>query len=180
MLRVCAFASTDETRPALNYCVYDEASKALVATDGHRAIWDRSLYQEARKPFKAKTYLKTGDLVSPDWDGFKYPAINSFKPNESDYSDPMAFEIPEWIGKLKSKKAVKAWFDENENIGLTKLPMSVCIDLILLAPLAGERVEMRFKYTRDAEGNLDKLDPLAPVWIILDETCDIVVMPLRA
>ncbi len=179
MLRVCAFASTDETRPALNYCVYDEASKALVATDGHRAIWDRSLYREAGKPFKAKIYLKTGDLVSPDWEGFKFPNMNSFRPNESDYSDPMAFEIPEWIGKLKAKKAAKAWFDEDGAIGLTRLPMSVCINIALLVPLADETVKMRFKYTRDADGELDKLDPLAPVWVILDDDCDMVIMPLR-
>lgn len=180
MLRVCAFASTDETRINLAYCVHDEASKALVATDGHRAIWDRSLYQDAAKPFKAKTYLKTGDLVSPDWEGFKYPNINSFRPNEPDYCEPIEFEISEWIGKLKSKRAVKFYFDIDGAISITPLPVSVAIDMNLMVPLAGETIKMRFKYSRDAEGELHKLEPLAPVWIILDETCDIVVMPLRA
>ena len=182
MLRVCAFASTDETRINLAYCVHDEASKALVATDGHRAIWDRSLYSETAKAFKAKTYLKTGDMVAPDWEGFKYPNINSFRPNENDYSDPLEFEIPEWIGKLKTKRAAKFYFDIDGAISITPLPkdFSCAIDMMLLTPIAGETVRMRFKMTRDKDGNLDKVDSLAPVWIIVDETCDIVVMPLRA
>jgi hypothetical protein len=200
ILRVCTFASTDETRPQLMYCVHDKASKALVATDGHRAIWDRSLYTEAAKPFKANTYLKTAgkpfkantylktsDMVAPDWEGFKYPAINSFRPNQADYSDPIEFKLPLWFGKLKGykKQDSKVWFDIDGSMGLTPLPNSACINIALLVPLADETVKMRFKYTRfkytrDADGNIDKLDPLAPVWIILDNDCDMVVMPLRS
>ena len=183
ILRVCAFASTDETRINLAYCVYDEASKALVATDGHRAIWDRSLYQDAAKAFKANTYLKTGDLVSPDWEGFKYPNIQSFRPNERDYSDPIEFKLPLWIGKLKGykKQDSKVYFDIDGNMSLTGLDKawSVCLNMALLVPLADETVKMRFKMTRDADGNLDKVDPLTPVWVILDDDCDMVIMPLR-
>ena len=184
ILRVCAFASTDETRPQLHYCVHDEASKALVATDGHRAIWDRSLYSEAIKPFKASTYLKTSDMVAPDWEGFKYPAINIFRPNENDYSDPIEIKLPLWFGKLKGykKQDSKVYFDVDGNMSLTGLDKSwsVCLNMALLVPLADEIVKMRFKMTRDADGNLDKVDTLAPVWIILDNDCDMVVMPLRA
>lgn len=182
MLRVCAFASTDETRPQLNYCVHDKASKALVATDGHRAIWDRSLYREAGKPFKANTYLKTGATLIHDWNDFKYPNIASFRPNQADYSDPIEFKLPLWFGKLKGykKQDSKVWFDIDGSMGLTPLPNSACINIALLVPLADETVKMRFKYTRDADGNIDKLDPLAPVWIILDNDCDMVVMPLRS
>lgn len=184
ILRVCAFASTDETRPQLMYCVQDEASKALVATDGHRAIWDRSLYQDAAKPFKASTYLKTSDMVAPDWEGFKYPAINSFRPNENNYSDPIEFKLPLWFGKLKGykKQDSKVYFDIDGNMSLTGLDKawSVCLNIALLVPLADETIKMRFKMTRDADGNLDKVDTLAPVWIILDNDCDMVVMPLRA
>ena len=57
--RVASFASTDETRPSLMYCVHDSASGALVATDGHRLILDRALYQVAATAFNAKVYLKT-------------------------------------------------------------------------------------------------------------------------
>lgn len=189
ILRVCAFASTDETRPQLMYCVHDDASKALVATDGHRVIWDRSLYREAAKPFKANTYLKTagkpfkantylktGDLVSPDWEGFKYPAINRCRPNENDYSDPIEFKLPLWIGKLKGykKQDSKVYFDIDGAMSLTPLDKawSVCLNIALLVPLADETVKMRFKMTRD------KVDNLAPVWIILDNNCDVVVMPM--
>jgi hypothetical protein len=210
MLRVCAFASTDETRPALNYCVHDEASKALVATDGHRAIWDRSLYSEAAKPFKAKTYLKTSDMIAPDWEGFKYPAINSFRPNgndysdpiefkiplwwegfkypainsfrpnENDYSDPIEFKIPLWIGKLKGyKKDVKVWFTIGGCMSLTSFPQSACINIALLVPLADETVTMRFKMTKATKDTPSVVDNLAPVWIILDDDCDMVVMPMR-
>jgi len=182
MLRVCAFASTDETRPALNYCVYDEASKALVATDGHRAIWDRSLYQDAAKPFKAKAYLKTGDLVSPDWDGFKYPNISMFRPFEKDYGPEIEFKIPLWFGKLKDYKKgdARVWFHVDGTIALTSLPQSLCINIALLAPLADETVKMRFKMTKATKETPSVVDSLAPVWIILDNDCDIVVMPLRA
>lgn len=181
ILRVCAFASTDETRPQLMYCVHDDASKALVATDGHRVIWDRLLYQEAAKPFKASTYLKTSDMVAPDWEGFKYPAINSFRPNENDYSDPIEFKLPLWIGKLKGyKKGARVYFDIDGNMSLTGLDKawSVCLNIALLVPLADETVKMRFKMTRDKDGNLHKVNNLAPVWIILDNNCDVVVMPM--
>ncbi len=184
ILRVCAFASTDETRPHLMYCVHDGTSKALVATDGHRVIWDRSLYQDAAKPFKASTYLKTSDMVAPDWEGFKYPAINSFRPNENDYSDPIEIKLPLWIGKLKGykKQDSKVYFDVDGAMSLTPLDKSwsVCLNMALLVPLADEIVKMRFKMTRDADGNLDKVDNLVPVWIILDNDCDMVVMPMRA
>lgn len=183
ILRVCAFASTDETRPQLMYCVHNGTSKALVATDGHRAIWDRSLYSETAKAFKASTYLKTSDMVAPDWEGFKYPNVQSFRPNENNYSDPIEFKLPLWIGKLKGyKKDARVYFDIDGNMSLTGLDKawSVCLNMALLTPLADETVKMRFKMTRDADGNLDKVDNLAPIWIIIDETCDVVVMPMRA
>lgn len=184
MLRVCSFASSDETRQPLLYCVHDAASKALVATDGHRAIWDRSLYSEAASPFKASTYLKTSDLVKPDWEGFKYPNIASFRPQESLYGDPIEFKIPLWIGKLKGykKQDSKVYLDIDGNMSLTGLDKawSVCLNMALLVPLADETVKVRFKMTRDADGNLDKVDNLAPIWIIIDDECDVVVMPMRA
>ena len=181
ILRVCAFASTDETRINLNYCVHDEASKALFATDGHRAIWDRSLYQDAAKPFKASTYLKTSDMIAPDWEGFKYPAINSFRPQEADYSDPIEFKLPLWFGKLKGykKQDSKVYFNLNGDVSLTPMPQSVCLNMALLVPLADEIVNMRFKMTKATKEEPSVIDSACPVWIILDNECDMVVMPLR-
>lgn len=183
MLRVCAFASTDETRPELMYCIHDKDSKALVATDGHRAIWDRSLYQDAAKPFKASTYLKTSDMVAPDWEGFKYPNVQSFRPNENDYSDPIEFKIPLWIGKLKGykKQDSKAYFDVDGNMSLTGLKKywSVCLNMALIVPLADSTVKMRFKMTKATEETPSVVDTTGPVWIILDSDCDAVIMPLR-
>lgn len=180
MLRVCAFASTDETRINLNYCVHDKASKALVATDGHRAIWDRSLYSEAAKPFKAKTYVKTSDMVAPDWEGFKFPNMASFRPNEVDYSDPVEFKLPLWFGKLATyKKDARVWFSVTGQMSLTPSILSACINITLLTPLADETVKMRFKMTKATKETPSVVDTLAPVWIILDNDCDMVVMPMR-
>ena len=41
---VARFASKDETRHSLGFCVHDQNLKALVATDGHRAILDKRSY----------------------------------------------------------------------------------------------------------------------------------------
>lgn len=181
LVRVTGFASKDETRPHLGYCVHDGASKALVATDGHKAILDRSLYKEGMVAFKAEVYLKTGELIGPSHEGWKYPNVVSFYPNLDKYSQFITWAVPEWVSKLKDKKAVTVYMTLENEVSLTK-PLKgdwIALDLKLLAPLAGESVKFSFKISRDDESRVI-IDRLAPIYFLVTKDIDGVVMPMRA
>lgn len=180
MRQVSQFASTDETRINLNYCVHDPNIKALVATDGHRAIFNRSLYREQGDAFRAVTYLKTGDLVKPDWPSFKYPNIKMFYPGLTKYGCEIEWIIPWWIAKLTGRKACQIYLTAQGQVSLTKPDgESICLDAKLLKPLVDQSVKFKFKIVKDKDGAITGIDNCAPIYFKLDKDCDGVIMPMR-
>ena len=154
----------------------------MVATDGHKAIFDRSIYRVSQSPFKASTYLKTGDLIGPDFE-LKYPNIKSFYPRLEDYSDSITWHVPKWIEKIPVKGHTKLYLTLDNEILLTTPKYATqwtCLDLKQLKPLANESIKFSFKISRDSEGNFDKVDTLAPVYFLIESGIDGVIMPLRA
>lgn len=181
MRRVAQFASTDETRINLGYCVHDKDSKALVATDGHRAIFDRSLYMEGRDAFSARVWNKTNEYLKPDFE-LKFPNIKMFYPDLDKYTQTITWAVPEWVGKLKGKKAVKGYMTLDNDITLTRpthTPHWICLDLKLLAPLAGGSVRFGFKRVNDKDGNFEAIDRNSPIYFMIDKNVDGVIMPMR-
>jgi hypothetical protein len=169
--RVCKFASTDQTRYHLMSCHYSKELKALVATDGHRAIFDKSSYNEYDKDFKAEVYLKTSEMVPMDYGGTKYPNITVFYPDLTKYKTRFNFTVPEYIKQLaKYKKSVIGYFNAQGDLGLSKRDDSIIsLDLRLLEPLAGCNAQVLIK---------DALTPL--VFKLIDEPeVEVIVMPLR-
>lgn len=179
--RVAQFASTDEIRPAIQYCIHDADSKALVATDGHRAIFDRSLYIEGRDAFSAKVFLKTQEYLKPDFE-LRYPNIKMFYPDLDKYSALITWAVPWWVAKLKGRKVVKGYLTLDNDVTLTRpthTPHWICLDLKLLAPLAGESVKFGFKCVKDKDGNFESIDRNSPIYFLINKDVDGVIMPMR-
>lgn len=170
--RVCKFTSDDETRYQLKACHYSKDLKALVATDGHRAIFDKSSYAEYGIDFKSDVYLKTGELINFDYNGSKYPHVKMFYPDLSNYKISFDFQIPDYVKILsKYKKPVIGRFNAIGDLALTPIKDSIIsLDLRLLAPINDNLVTVFIK------------DASSPIFIRLKDEpeVEIVVMPCRA
>ena len=170
--RVCNFTSDDETRYQLKACHYNKDLKALVATDGHRAIFDKSSYNDYGKDFKADVYLKTGELVDFDYGGSKYPHVKMFYPNLETYPISFDFHVPDYVKIFsKCKKPIIGRFNTNGDLALTPFKDSIInLDLRLLSPLNDTPVTVFIK------------DSLSPIFFRLKDEpeVEIVVMPYRA
>ena len=182
--RLAKFASTDETRIQLHYVTPHSDFNAACATDGARLILDRSAYDEALGPFKASTYLKTGDFVNPDWGGFNFPLddIKSIWPVLEKYSSEIEFKVPAWLSKIKlGKKHLPARITDKGWIVFTdqSIDNSLIVDLALFIPLAGETLKIRFKEVRDNDCNFKDYDKHAPIHFTLNEYVEGLVMPMR-
>lgn len=178
--RICKFASSDENRPQLMYCVYIEDLQALVATDGHKVIFDKTQYVAGRSAFKASTFLKTGDFVSPDFD-LKYPHVKQFLPDLDKYTDFITWHVPKFVDKLPTKGHTNIYLTMHNEIMLTRpnhTKLWTCLDLKQLRPLADTSIKFAFKKALGLNNELT-FDQLAPVYFVIESGIDGVIMPMR-
>ena len=143
--RIAKFASKDPSRPVLGLVESNDELKALIATDGTRAIVDVGAYLYGRGNFSANVYLKTGEILV-DNSGAKYPNVKGFMPNIENYTEPFVVKIPEWFSHLdKAKKPAQFYFDSACKMSIDKhSDVAFSLDARLLAPLAGCVLNLRY------------------------------------
>lgn len=171
--RIAKFASKDPSRPVLGLVESNDELKALVATDGTRAIVDVGAYLYGRGNFSANVYLKTGEILV-DNSGAKYPNVKSFLPSGENLSEPSVVRVPEWFSHLdKAKKPAQFYFDKNCRMSIDKDEDTIfSLDARLLSPLAGCVLNLRYNLGNPKNG---------PIHFEFSEDREIygVLMPMR-
>lgn len=166
---VSKFCSVDETRYHLKFCYHYEPLEALVATDGHKAIIDKSNYHKDAKAFRGDIYLKHNEFYYDET--VKCPNIVNTIPDRSKVRRLVTdLELGDWVGKKLSKKPIQVYFDRFGQFYLSKPRRpAICLDLRLLSPLAGQTVSIDYK------------DNVSPLLITVKDNKDIeiLIMPMR-
>lgn len=167
LLTLAKFVGTDPTRQGLNYCFDNERLKAKVATNGHRALIDYTLYGSTN--FNGIVYQKTQEILKP-MGHEKFPDIASVYPNIAKIKHKIEWDIPEWIEKIsKYKRPVPLFFTNTGDVTLTKTSDAlVSIDARLFSGITGVRAQIKI---------IDNASPI--IVIIRPGELEALIMPLR-
>lgn len=169
--RLAMIASKDPTRSSICQVYKDNETKAMVSTDGHRIIQDKSSYELVDSSFDANVYLKTGHIYPINE---KFPtsiAREYFGKFKSTHKELPTFKLPE-ISKLSNfRKPFITYFKANGEMSIVNKPDNAvfALDLRLLDVLSEREIKIWYR------------DHLSAVTIELIDEPEVlmVVMPVR-
>lgn len=169
--RLATVASKDVTKSSICQVYKDNETKAMVSTDGHRIIQDKSSYDLVDTSFDSNVYLKTGHIYPINE---KYPtsiAREYFGKFKSTHKELPTFKLPE-ISKLSNfRKPFITYFKANGEMTIMNKPEGAefALDLRLLDVLSEREIKIWYK------------DPLNAVTIEIINEPEVlmVVMPCR-
>lgn len=169
--RLAMIASKDPTRSSICQVYKDNETKAMVSTDDHRIIQDKSSYELVDSSFDANVYLKTGHIYPINE---KFPtsiAREYFGKFKSTHKELPTFKLPE-ISKLSNfRKPFITYFKANGEMSIVNKPDNAvfALDLRLLDVLSEREIKIWYR------------DHLSAVTIELIDEPEVlmVVMPVR-
>lgn len=150
--RLAMIASKDPTRSSICQVYKDNETKAMVSTDGHRIIQDKSSYELVDSSFDANVYLKTGHIYPINE---KFPtsiAREYFGKFKSTHKELPTFKLPE-ISKLSNfRKPFITYFKANGEMSIVNKPDNAvfALDLRLLDVLSEREIKIWYKDDKQA------------------------------
>lgn len=169
--RLAMIASKDVTRSSICQVYKDNETKAMVSTDGHRIIQDKSSYELVDSSFDANVYLKTGHIYPINE---KFPisiARHYFGDFKKTHKELPTFKLPD-ISKLNTfKKPFITYFKANGEMTIINKPEGAefALDLRLLDVLSERDIKIWYKDTLSA----------VTIELVDEPEVLIVVMPCR-
>lgn len=150
--RLAMIASKDPTRSSICQVYKDNETKAMVSTDDHRIIQDKSSYELVDSSFDANVYLKTGHIYPINE---KFPtsiAREYFGKFKSTHKELPTFKLPE-ISKLSNfRKPFITYFKANGEMSIVNKPDNAvfALDLRLLDVLSEREIKIWYKDDKQA------------------------------